>query len=293
MSQPSPEVRAVVRAADAMTTQLRRIADALSTPTAIIRDGVTTPLDDAPTTTAGLGDALPTAPRCVCGEPIELRGDPPHWIHSPGSDTHCLDARPAPAAQKLAHFVPAEAYAVWTEQTPVADEDALRTTRRDQLGVLLSRAGRGVLTTDEAALLRQHVEAEMRDADQARATINRMRRTNRMVNGGARDSRERAERAEAAAEEQRRRADLAETELRTLRAGLRANGADPTQIQNLWAQIRLRNRQWRDAKRERDEAEAAIERVRRVCADPVHGYTVHRSDVLAALDGTEQPTTEG
>jgi hypothetical protein len=105
----------------------------------------------------------------VCGEPIELRGDPPHWIHSPGSDTHCLDARPAPAAQKLAHPVPAEAYAVWTEQTPAADEDALRTTRRDQLGVLLSRAGRGVLTTDEAALLRQHVEAEMRDVDTARA----------------------------------------------------------------------------------------------------------------------------
>lgn len=60
----------------------------------------------------------------------------------------------------------------------------------------------------------------------------------------------RSERAERDAEKQRRRADIAETELRTLRAGLRANGADPTQLQNLWAQISLRNRQWRETKRE-------------------------------------------
>lgn len=77
----------------------------------------------------------------------------------------------------------------------------------------------------------------------------------------------RAERAEKAAEKQRRRADIAETELRTLRAGLRANGADPTQLQNLWAQIRLRNRQWREAKQRADRAEAAIARARAVIDD--------------------------
>lgn len=35
--------------------------------------------------------------RCVCGDPIQLRGaiDPSSWIHSPGSDTPCLTARPA------------------------------------------------------------------------------------------------------------------------------------------------------------------------------------------------------
>lgn len=49
------------------------------------------------------------------------------------------------------------------------------------------------------------------------------------------------------------RATLAEGELRTLRSGIRALGGDPTQVQNLWAQLRLRNRQWADAKRERDE----------------------------------------
>jgi len=49
------------------------------------------------------------------------------------------------------------------------------------------------------------------------------------------------------------RASLAERELRTLRSGIRALGGDPTQVQNLWAQLRMRNRQWADAKRERDE----------------------------------------
>ncbi|GGQ38419.1 hypothetical protein ACFFKE_32280 [Streptomyces mutabilis] len=72
----------------------------------------------------------------------------------------------------------------------------------------------------------------------------------------------RSEKAEKAAKAQRQRAKNAETELRVLRTGLRANGADPTQIQNLWAQIRLRNRQWRDEKRRAERAEAAIERVR-------------------------------
>ncbi|MFD4264060.1 hypothetical protein ACFWR9_42260 [Streptomyces sp. NPDC058534] len=57
------------------------------------------------------------------------------------------------------------------------------------------------------------------------------------------------------ADTQATRARIAETELRVLRAGLRANGADPTQIQNLWAQIRLRNRQWREEKQRVAQAE--------------------------------------
>lgn len=37
--------------------------------------------------------------RCVCGDPIEWMTHPdgPGWIHSPGSETRCLDARPAAA----------------------------------------------------------------------------------------------------------------------------------------------------------------------------------------------------
>lgn len=36
----------------------------------------------------------------------------------------------------------------------------------------------------------------------------------------------------------------------------------------------------------------AIERVRQLCADPVHGFTVARADVLAALDGSQEPSGE-
>ncbi|MGW4388224.1 hypothetical protein [Streptomyces sp. NPDC004685] len=96
----------------------------------------------------------------------------------------------------------------------------------------------------------------------------------------------RSERAERAAKKQRRRADLAENELHVLRSGLRANGADPTQIQNLWAQIRLRNKQWREAK-------TAIERVRRLCeltiAESIRVDAVHQArDTLVALDNDRE-----
>lgn len=78
-----------------------------------------------------------------------------------------------------------------------------------------------------------------------------------------------------------------------------AQWALDTDIQNLWAQIRLRNGQWRDAKRELAEAQAAIERVRAlhtrvlrmealVCARCGHDWPC---DTIRALDGTEQPTT--
>ncbi|MFE2930650.1 hypothetical protein [Streptomyces sp. NPDC059278] len=72
----------------------------------------------------------------------------------------------------------------------------------------------------------------------------------------------RSEKAENAATGQRKRAEIFKTELRVLRSGLRANGADPTQIQNLWAQIRLRNRQWREAKQRAEQAEAVLASVR-------------------------------
>lgn len=86
------------------------------------------------------------------------------------------------------------------EQAPAADEDAQRTARRNSATVLLARGERMRLTTEEVSLLRQHFADEARDADTARRTIERMKRTNRMVNRGARESREQAERAEAAIE---------------------------------------------------------------------------------------------
>jgi len=41
--------------------------------------------------------ATKPGPRCICGDPIERWSGPgePGWIHIPGSDTPCLDARPA------------------------------------------------------------------------------------------------------------------------------------------------------------------------------------------------------
>lgn len=42
---------------------------------------------------------------CVCGDPIQLRDeiDPGSWIHSPGSDTPCLNARPRCPHCQLPH----------------------------------------------------------------------------------------------------------------------------------------------------------------------------------------------
>lgn len=51
-----------------------------------------------PTARPAVGEQPETqeAPRCVCGDPVQLmdEADPTSWIHSPGSDTRCLDARP-------------------------------------------------------------------------------------------------------------------------------------------------------------------------------------------------------
>lgn len=55
----------------------------------------------------------------------------------------------------------------------------------------------------------------------------------------------------------RRELKTARLELQTLRGGLRAAGADPTQLQNLWAQLQSRTRQWK-ADQARIEAVLAL-----------------------------------
>jgi len=249
VSQTSPDARAVVRALDALTTQARRVADAAET----IALNTSTATQTPPTTTADDG------PRCVCGDPIEQTGDPAYWIHSPGSDTPCLDARPALPARKVAHHIPAEAYAAWTEQAPAADEDAQRTTRRDSIRNLLDRAHRGTLTFPEADLLRQHVETEIRDADTVRA----------VARGNLRH-------------------------FRTIAAELEQAQAAS---RGLAGKIR-EQREFLDRVRgELAEAQAAIARVRAECAAMERDMQGSEDDgmrtavvrVLAALDGTEQP----
>lgn len=60
------------------------------------------------------------------------------------------------------------------EHLAAADEDEQRTTRRASLRNLLDRLDRSTVHTwDEGYLLRQHVEAEMRDADTMRAAEQR------------------------------------------------------------------------------------------------------------------------
>ncbi|MFE9340848.1 hypothetical protein [Streptomyces sp. NPDC007063] len=78
-----------------------------------------------------------------------------------------------------------------------------RQARRESLLVLLSRAQRGVLTTDEAGLLRAHVETELRAADRAvqRAVdAEEQLRAYRAVTAQRSEWQQRAEQAEAAVE---------------------------------------------------------------------------------------------
>lgn len=245
--------RAVVKAVDRLTTQVGRIADALTTAVDV---QPTTPDDEAPPEHRG-GNAE-DCPACA-------DTNPPYPFICP---------HPAPADE----------------------EQTLRWARRESLLVLFTRLQRGrTLAEDEARTLREHVEHEMREADTARSVAAGNKRHVQLMHAEV-------ERANAVTAETkkllerrtttlRQRAEIAETELRTLRTGLRAAGGDPTTIQNLWAQIRMRNRQWAEAKRERDTAQAAIERVRAVeqlwAGKALPHSEAHRmlTDVRAALDG--------
>ncbi|MFF7534896.1 hypothetical protein ACFZB2_38290 [Streptomyces bobili] len=324
MTQPSADARAVVRALDALTTQVRRAVDRMPTPVVQLPDAT----DDAPTTTADDG------PRITQWIP-----EPPGAAEHRATVSTVLDTlvRPSGCEQHpTAGSVGSYCLACTIVPPPGRAEDAERADRRASLRNLLTRAAAG-LTPDEDALLRQHVEAELRLSDQLAAGRATWKTKAEEIERDRDDWCRRAEQADAVTAETkkllerrtttlRRRAQIAETELRTLRAGLRANGADPTQLQNLWAQISLRNRQWRETKRElrltrsmleeeggdvsvvdeiigtvgkaereAREAQAAIERVRTAVKWARHNHPglIHVHDRLRdALDGTEQPATE-
>lgn len=139
------------------------------------------------------------------------------------------------------------------EQTPAAAEDVQRADRRAGLRNLLSRAAAG-LTPDEDALLRQHVEAEMREADQWRA--------------GRHTMKQRGEEIEQDRDRIARHRDHLEELLRTETA--RANAAI-------------------DRETTAEEAQAAIERVRAIAEEYPAG--IDTALIHAALDLAE-PTTE-
>lgn len=62
-----------------------------------------------------------------------------------------------------------------------------------------------------------------------------------------------------------RRAEIAEAELAALRGGVREWGADPTNLQNMYAQLASRTRQWKATEAERDAARDALARVEAEC----------------------------
>jgi hypothetical protein len=174
VSQPSPDARAVVRALDALTTQVRRLADSRQSDFVLSTDAT----DDAPTTTADDG------PHCVCGDPIVLSGDPARWIHAahPGL-LPLTDHQIRPALTGCSHRGPHPDFTCaevnqsrpyWNvrweqeQQAPATDDDA-RTARRRSIRVLLNRLNNGLtLTTDEAQLLTRHVATEITDANEGR-----------------------------------------------------------------------------------------------------------------------------
>ncbi|MFJ5071661.1 hypothetical protein ACIQC7_35120 [Kitasatospora sp. NPDC088556] len=136
----------------------------------------------------------------------------------------------------------------------------------------------------EVDQLRKRVEEAEQDAEEA---VTAAAHLTRLIG-------KRSEKAERSVKKQRSRAKIAETELHVLRSGLRASGADPTQIQNLWAQIRLRNRQWREEKQRAERAGAALNAVRALADETdALGYGASGpltvTAVRAALDAHTNP----
>ncbi|NEA19834.1 hypothetical protein [Streptomyces halstedii] len=99
---------------------------------------------------------------------------------------------------------------------------ALREDRRGVLAHLLSRSDRGVITHAERPLLRAHVEAELRDADDLRRTVNGqqkvIQRLGRQLDA-AHDAIREAEQAADAAEQLRAYRAVEEQRNRIIAAG--------------------------------------------------------------------------
>lgn len=127
----------MLTAVQQLTTQVRRIADALTTPDR-------RPVEEQPTTPDD-------GPRLA------------HWLSVPKT------SQPLTEADALLHASPNSIRHRAGLPPHPDDEEQLRTARRYSLGILLSRTDQA-LTADEEALLRRHVEAEMREADTWRRT---------------------------------------------------------------------------------------------------------------------------
>jgi hypothetical protein len=192
------------------------------------------------------------------------------------------------------------------EEATALGEDAQRTTRREALRNLLGRLDRGTthsiqFTPAEAALLRQHVFAEIRDADTARAVArSNLRHVQTIVPDMDRLACEN-EQLRAGRETWKAKAEEIERDRDRLAADLERADAVTAETK------RLLERRTTTLRQRAERAEAAIERVR-AAAEQLRSASVladgepHTNRergviaavvrVLAALDGTEQPTTE-
>ncbi|MEU3507921.1 hypothetical protein ABZ733_08315 [Streptomyces longwoodensis] len=140
---------------------------------------------------------------------------------------------------------------------PTADEEQQRTTRRSSIRDLLDRLEYGLLLAGEKAVLRQHVEAEIRDTDTAL-----------------------------------RRADQAEDLLRVAH-----ETSNQSEAERASAAQRLEEHRRLAAHRlaELEQAQAAIKRVRALASrwGVLRAYGNAATELRRALDGAEQHTTEG
>ncbi|MFF1282185.1 hypothetical protein [Streptomyces sp. NPDC058299] len=304
MSQ-SPDTRAVVHALDALTTQVRRIADTMTTPgdpyEAADPAAPTTADDgprcvqcgsptvrynnyreqpfcwpcangDGPTTADGARVAhwrpVPLATACAnCEHPYNWHAG--HGVCEfvvEGIRCGCTTFTPGDRPE------PVDPRGILGVEAPAADEEQLlRWARRESLLVLVTRVQHGrTLTADEARILRQHVETEMREAEITQAKAGDLAETvkaERRRGDALAEERDRAwaERDGAVAERERMR-DLLIAENK------RANDAIDRET---------------SAEQAAEESQAALDRVRALAEGEYYGITGRA--FLAALAGTEQP----
>ncbi|MFE0727919.1 hypothetical protein ACFW2X_06645 [Streptomyces antibioticus] len=159
MSAPSADPKAVVRAVNALTAQVRRIADHFTNSIGP---------DDAQRAqereyAADIVRAL-DAKRRHAAEPGQAADTPRCAVCSSTAVTY-LNYRDQPFCGPCANG---------EQPVPAADEDEQRAARRAVLREKLDQLGqRGILGTNAVGVLRELVEAEIREADTARAEVQR------------------------------------------------------------------------------------------------------------------------
>jgi hypothetical protein len=115
-----------------MATQERRMADEAQPGTGCPQCGDSGACNGGPCPLHPAVEAQPTQPqqdelRCVCGDPVQLMddNDPTSWIHSPGSHTRCLHARPRCPHCQMPHAMTPQMFLMCASiRASIRDRDA-------------------------------------------------------------------------------------------------------------------------------------------------------------------------